>query len=68
MNTEVLDAYTQLTKDFLKSHRDFKAKEKRNEKDKLIHGTIMEQKQIELDGGWDDIFLCVYAFIFYFIF
>lgn len=43
--------YQQLTVDLAKAHRDFKSREKRNEKDKLIHGTISDQKQAELEGA-----------------
>jgi hypothetical protein len=51
MGKEVSEAYQQLTKDLVQAHRDYKLKERKNEKDKLIHGTISEQKQAELEGG-----------------
>ena len=51
MSSEVSEVYKQLTLDLSKAHVDYKSKEKRNEKDKLIHGTITDQKQAELDGA-----------------
>jgi hypothetical protein len=51
MSAEVSAVYQQLTVDLVKAHRDYKIREKRNEKDKLIHGTITDQKQAELDGA-----------------
>ena len=51
MRSEVSEVYKQLTADLSKAHADYRSKEKRNEKDKLIHGTITDQKQSELDGA-----------------
>jgi hypothetical protein len=51
MKAEVSEAYQQLTKDLVKSHKDYKSRERKNEKDKMIHGSITEQKQGELDGA-----------------
>lgn len=51
MSAEVSAVYQQLTSDLVKAHRDYKLREKRNEKDKLIHGSIADHKQAELDGA-----------------
>lgn len=51
MSSVVSDVYKQLTLDLSKAHRDYRNKERRNEKDRLIHGSISEQKQMELDAG-----------------
>ena len=51
MSAEVSAVYQQLTVDLAKAHRDFKSREKRNEKDKLIHGSVSDQKQAELEGA-----------------
>ena len=51
MSSEVSEVYKQLTTDLSKAHRDYKNKEKRNEKDKLLHGSITDNKQAELDGA-----------------
>jgi hypothetical protein len=51
MSAEVSTVYQQLTLDLAKAHRDYKSRERRNEKDKLIHGSITEQKLIDLEGA-----------------
>lgn len=51
MSAEVSTVYQQLTVDLAKAHRDYKSRERRNEKDKLIHGSITEQKLIDLEGA-----------------
>ena len=51
MSAEVSTVYQQLTIDLAKAHRDYKSRERRNEKDKLIHGSITEQKLVDLEGA-----------------
>lgn len=51
MSAEVSTVYQQLTLDLAKAHRDYKSRERRNEKDKLIHGSITEQKLVDLEGA-----------------
>jgi hypothetical protein len=43
------EAYSALCLDLVKSHSDFRQKEIKFEKDRLIHGSLSEQKQQELD-------------------
>lgn len=45
----VRDSYDQLCRDLVRAHKDFRTRESRIEKDRLIHGTIIEQKQQEFD-------------------
>jgi regulator of nonsense transcripts 2 len=47
----VNEVFSQLTNDLVKAHRDLRSKEKRFEKDRLLHGSITEQKQAELDAN-----------------
>ena len=51
MSAEVLEIYEQLCQDLVKSHKDYKHRERRGEKDKLLHGSISEQKQAEMDSA-----------------
>ena len=51
MSAEVSTVYQQLTIDLAKAHRDYKSRERRNEKDKLIHGSITDQKLVDLEGA-----------------
>jgi hypothetical protein len=50
MKELVSQAYTQMSKDLQMAYNDYKLKEKKLEKDKVLHGTITEQKQTELEN------------------
>lgn len=43
------DTYLQLSSDLIGAHQSYRSKESKLEKDKLIHGSITEQKQQEFD-------------------
>ena len=45
------DTYTLLTTDLIKAYQDYMSKSKRFEKDRLIHGTLSEQKQQDYDNA-----------------
>lgn len=45
----IVDIYQQLCAELVKSHKEYHKKEKKSEKDRLIHGALTEQKQLELD-------------------
>lgn len=45
------DVYEQLCQDLTEAHRDLMNKERRFEKDKVLHGTLSEAKQAELDAA-----------------
>ena len=49
LRTMLDDTYQQLSTDLETAHKSYRSKETRLEKDKLIHGTITEQKQQEFD-------------------
>jgi hypothetical protein len=51
MSHDVSGVYEQLCTDLVKAHKDYKSRERRAEKDKLIHGSLSEQKQSELDNA-----------------
>lgn len=51
MRAEVLEVFDQLCTDLVKSHKEFKRQERRAEKDKLLNGSVSEQKQAELDNA-----------------
>ena len=51
MKNLITETYKQLSSDLVKSHKDYYSKEKKFEKDKLLHGTLTEQKQAELDNA-----------------
>eukprot|EP01031_Cornospumella_fuschlensis_P036195 gene36195-43903_t len=45
------EAYKQLCEGLVKAHKDYYSKSSKAEKDKLIHGSLSEAKQAELDGA-----------------
>ena len=47
----VLAAFQHLSNDLVAAHKDLRSKEKRFEKDKLLHGTLAEAKQATLDNA-----------------
>lgn len=47
----VTDTYSQLCDDLIHAHKEWRSMERRFEKDKLMHGSITEQKQLELDAA-----------------
>lgn len=47
----ISDTFNQLCEDLVKAHKQFRNKESRSEKDKAMHGSITEQKQVELDNA-----------------
>lgn len=49
LRTLLTETYEHLCADLVKAHKDFRTKESKFEKDKLIHGSITEQKQQEYD-------------------
>jgi regulator of nonsense transcripts 2 len=44
------EVYEQLCKDVIEAHKDLVGKEQRFEKDKVLHGSLSEAKQAELEG------------------
>lgn len=51
MRSHVLNVYEEVSSELLKSHKDYKRKERRAETDRLIHGNLTEQKQAEWDAA-----------------
>lgn len=51
MRNLVTDTYSQLCDELLKAHKEYRSMERRFEKDKLMHGSITEQKQQDLDAA-----------------
>lgn len=51
MQAITLEIYSQLCQDLLKASKDYKSKEKKFEKDKLLHGSTTEQKQADLENA-----------------
>jgi hypothetical protein len=49
MRAQISDTFQQLSGDLVKYHKEYRSREAKSEKDKLIHGAITEQKQLELD-------------------
>ena len=49
LKASVIETFNQLSDDLIKAHKDFRKREYRMEKDKVIFGSITEQKQIEFD-------------------
>lgn len=49
MRTIVTETYSVLCDDLIIAHKEYRSMERRFEKDKLLHGSITEQKQLELD-------------------
>jgi hypothetical protein len=45
------ETYQKLSNDLLQAHKEFRSKDKKFEKDKLMHGSITEAKQLELDNA-----------------
>ena len=45
------DTYRQLSEDLIAAHKAYRTKETKMEKDRLIHGSITEQKQLEFDNA-----------------
>lgn len=43
------ETYDMLCNDLKAAHKDFRSKESKYEKDKVIHGSVTEQKQMEFD-------------------
>eukprot|EP01038_Epipyxis_sp_PR26KG_P009687 gene9687-13040_t len=51
MKAEIQEIYQQLASDLVTAHREFRKKESKYEKDKVIHGSVTEQKQVEFDNS-----------------
>lgn len=49
MRQIMTETYEQLSSDTVKYHKEYRTREAKAEKDRLIHGSITEQKQTELD-------------------
>ncbi len=49
MRTQIGETFEQLSADLVKYHREYHAREAKSEKDKLIHGSVSEQKAAELE-------------------
>ena len=49
MRELITETYTQLSSDLVAAHKNYKKLEKKLEKDKLLHGSITEQKQNDFD-------------------
>jgi hypothetical protein len=51
MKQMITETFSQLSGDLVHAHKQFRSKERRTEKDRVIHGSITEQKQLELDNA-----------------
>lgn len=51
LKTLLNETYDHLCTDLVKAHQDFRGKESKCEKDRLIHGNVTEQKQQEFDNA-----------------
>jgi len=51
LHSMVFNAYDNLCEDLVQAHYIYRKKEMKMEKDKLLHGSITEQKQTELDNS-----------------
>jgi hypothetical protein len=51
IQSEISDAYTVLCSGLVKAHKDYSSRENRMEKDRVVHGSISEQKQQEYDNS-----------------
>lgn len=51
MRTLLLDTYQMISNDLIEAHKQYRIKEHKFEKDRLIHGSLSEQKQQELENN-----------------
>ena len=51
MKTMLLETFQTICHDLVEAHKQFRVKEAKFEKDRLLHGSLTEQKQIEFDNS-----------------